>query len=91
MTEQHILKEQEGVIDLQEKIINIAARSFRMSTEDLHMDSGTEDTEGWDSLTHLAFATGLENEFDIRLSTVDIMKIVSLQDALHIINEKRDQ
>jgi long-chain acyl-CoA synthetase len=73
---------------LRERIISIAASSFSVPPESLSLHSETGNTPGWDSLTHLEFISELENELDVRFSTLEIMKIRTLEDAENIINSK---
>jgi long-chain acyl-CoA synthetase len=80
--------EQDKSSGLRERIISIAARTFRIPQETLSPGSDTGNTPGWDSLTHLEFISELENELDVQFSTLEIMKIRTLEDAEIIINSK---
>jgi len=85
--EQYELKDRAVKESVRERIINAAARAFKFSAQELGPDSNTENTPGWDSLTHLVFITELEEEFDIELSTREIMLIASIRDAITLIDK----
>jgi long-chain acyl-CoA synthetase len=73
---------------IHERIVDIAARTFKVPAESLSLRSEAGNTPGWDSLTHLEFISELENELDVQFSTLEIMKIRTLEDAENIINSK---
>ncbi|MEP2772001.1 MAG: AMP-binding protein [Fulvivirga sp.] len=73
---------------LQERLLSIASKcfNFRVTSEDLNLP--TQQVQGWNSLEHLHLATMIEETFNIKLSTKDIMNISSLSKAEKIIQEK---
>jgi len=73
---------------VEDRIIRIAARTFKTASETLSMRSDAENTKGWNSLAHVEFLLGLEQEFGRRMSPQDIMKIRSLGDALSILAQR---
>jgi acyl carrier protein len=74
--------------NLEERVIQVAAESFRLEAGNLNLDSNNRSLDEWDSLSHLVFVSNLEQEFNIRFATVEIMKIESLRDAYNIVREK---
>jgi long-chain acyl-CoA synthetase len=72
----------------EQRIIRIAARSFKTEAETLSMRSDAENTKGWNSLAHVEFLLGLEQEFGLRMSPQDIMNIRSLGDALNVVVQR---
>lgn len=72
----------------EDRIIRIAARTFKTTAESLTMRSDAENTKGWNSLAHVEFLLGLEQEFCLRMTPQDIMNIKSLGDALHIVGQR---
>jgi long-chain acyl-CoA synthetase len=70
---------------LEDRIIRIAARTFKTPTETLSLRSDSENTKGWNSLAHVEFLLGLEQEFGVRMSPQDIMRIRSLGDAVTVV------
>lgn len=69
----------------EQRIIRVAARTFKTAADSLTMRSDAENTKGWNSLAHVEFLLGLEQEFGLRMSPQDIMTIRSLGDALSIV------
>ena len=67
---------------LQDQVIQAAAKAFVLPAEQLSLSSTSKEVEGWDSMAHLHFITLLENQFDIRFSTADIMVMNSVQTAV---------
>jgi len=85
----HGLEEIKAVTgSFEEKIIKVAAESFRLSPDNLTLKSDNRNLDEWDSLSHLVFISNLEQEFDVKFATVEIMKIESLKDAYEVIIEK---
>jgi long-chain acyl-CoA synthetase len=74
--------------NVEERIIRVAARTFKASVEGLSLRSDAENTKGWNSLAHVEFLLGLEQEFGLRMSPQDIMKIRSLGDAVSIVAQR---
>jgi long-chain acyl-CoA synthetase len=74
--------------NVEERIIRIAARTFKASPAGLSLRSDAENTKGWNSLAHVEFLLGLEQEFGLRMSPQDIMKIRSLGDAVSIVAQR---
>ncbi len=74
--------------DMGERIIDLAARCFRMPASSLDIDARQESTAGWDSLAHLELIVALEQGFGIRLTAADIIRIGTLRDAEHIVRER---
>lgn len=74
--------------DLEAQIIALAASCFKVAPGDLTIETGPEDTTGWDSLAHLELVTALEGRFGVTLSPSEIMQIGRLSDAWKIVQEK---
>lgn len=74
-----------------EKVIKIAAACFNVKTESLKIEYGPDDTVGWDSLSHLELIAALEEEFNIRFSPAEMLKIETLNDALTQVVKKADE
>jgi len=72
----------------EDRIIRIAARTFKTAADNLTMRSDAENTKGWNSLAHVEFLLGLEQEFGLRMSPQDIMNIRSLGDALDVVAQR---
>jgi long-chain acyl-CoA synthetase len=72
----------------EDRIIRVAARTFKTAPDNLSMRSDAENTRGWSSLAHVEFLLGLEQEFGLRMSPQDIMNIRSLGDALSVVAQR---
>lgn len=71
-----------------EGILGAAATAFNVSREHLNIDTTAENLEGWDSMAHLLFVTKLEEKFNIRLSSKEIMVMSSIREAEKIVSGK---
>ena len=63
----------------------IASECFRIPVNALSPDSTPYNTEGWDSLAHIAFIVRLEESFGIELTPAEIIDLGSLADAESIV------
>ncbi|MEO5695798.1 MAG: AMP-binding protein [Burkholderiaceae bacterium] len=70
-------------------VFAIAARCFNCAVETLTADSTPFNTDGWDSLAHMAFIEELEAAFALRFSAVEITQILSLHDATGLVASAR--
>ncbi len=70
-------------------VFAIAARCFNCPVETLTAESTPFNTEGWDSLAHMAFIEELEASFELRFSAVEITQILSLGDAAGLVAASR--
>jgi acyl carrier protein len=68
-------------------VLAVAARCFNVPADALSLDSTPFDTEGWDSLAHMALIEALEDAFGILFSPMQIAQIMSLADASVFIEE----
>ncbi|MBW2288544.1 MAG: AMP-binding protein [Deltaproteobacteria bacterium] len=75
-------------VALEEQILELAAECFDRPIASLGLRSTPRDTPGWDSFAHLEFVVALEESFETRLTTRDILRIESLRDAIEIVMEK---
>ncbi len=69
------------------EILEIAAKVFGTTIEDVSLEKGPSALPGWDSMGHMQFVTSLEQTFKIRLSPKEILKMDSLLSAKKIIDE----
>jgi long-chain acyl-CoA synthetase len=75
-------------LDFEQRVLEVAARMFKADMRLLSLDSDASNTPGWNSLAHVEFLLALESEFDLRLAPRDLMTIVSLRDALLVVESK---
>jgi acyl-CoA synthetase (AMP-forming)/AMP-acid ligase II/acyl carrier protein len=79
------LAKSEGVLDT---VIKNAASIFKVSHKDINELSSTRNVSGWDSLNHLALITRLEQVFNVKFSTSDIMVMTSISSIQNVIHKK---
>ena len=75
----------EGILDT---VIKNAASIFKVEHKDINELSSTRTVSGWDSLNHLALITRLEQVFEIKFSTSDIMVMTSISSIQNVIHKK---
>jgi len=69
-------------------VISNAADIFRVDAKIISELSSSSTLSGWDSLNHLALINRLEQVFDVKFSTSDIMVMNSIHAILNVINKK---
>lgn len=77
-----------GTGTMEERVIAIAAHSFKCPAETLSLSSTAETTKGWNSLAHVEFLLSLEKEYGIKMEPKDILRVKSIADALEIVESK---
>ena len=75
----------EGVL---ETVVKIAASIFKVDHRALNEQSSTRTVSGWDSLNHLALITKLEQVFNVKFTTSDIMVMTSISSIQNVIHNK---
>lgn len=82
-------KEVQGVThDFENQIKAAAADAFGINISNISMDDNSNSLEGWDSMAHLVFITNLEEQFNVRFSTAEMMTMNSLKSTASILNKK---
>jgi long-chain acyl-CoA synthetase len=76
----------EGTIE--ERVFELAASVLGVPITALDYDTSNKTFAKWDSLAHLAFVAGLEQQFSIEMNASDIIAIRSLNDAISIVARK---
>jgi acyl carrier protein len=61
-----------------DRLIELFADELMVEAESLNDDSTPDNTEDWDSLAAMRLVAAIEEEFDIVLSTAEIMKMRSI-------------
>ena len=61
---------------------------LKLTHKDINELSSTRTVSGWDSLNHLALITRLEQVFNIKFSTSDIMVMTSISSIQNVIHKK---
>ncbi len=73
---------------LEDQVLKLASESFRVSLEELTLETTPQNCSRWDSVAHMDFVMNVETEYGIELLPREIMQITSLESAVRIINEK---
>ena len=74
-----------AVADAEERVLTLAASSFRTERSRLTLASVPEDVLGWDSLAHMEFVIVLEQAFGVSLTPREVISIDSLGKALALV------
>ncbi len=71
-----------------ERIISLLANTFAVRESDLSLETGMEEIEGWDSLSHMEMIADLENEYGFEFTTEEIMKMITIGSVIKIVEDK---
>ena len=73
---------------MSDKLIYLFASILDVDPADLNDESSPDTVEQWDSLAAMHLVAAIEEEFDIRLSTKEIMKMSSIGLARATLKDK---
>ncbi|HEV8083609.1 MAG TPA: AMP-binding protein [Chitinophagaceae bacterium] len=79
---------QENTGQYADAVINIAAEAFQVPASRINIRDTSDTIAGWDSLAHLSFITALEEKFNVRFNTAEVITLNSIQKAVNLLNEK---
>ncbi len=71
-----------------DRLIELFSEGLNVPEETLSDDSSPENTPSWDSLAAMNMVTLIEDAFDTRLKTKDIMRMRSIGLAREVLAEK---
>jgi long-chain acyl-CoA synthetase len=71
-----------------EKVLQIAAKTFRINANKLDRNKLSQNIPGWDSMAHLDLITKTEKAFDLQISGHQAMDIKTLNDLMNLVEEK---
>lgn len=60
---------------MSDRLIDLFAEELEVEVDELNDESSPENVESWDSLAAMRLVCAIEEEFDVRLGTGDIMKM----------------
>lgn len=86
--EQQLRKPIENSAETLETIIQTAATTFKIDSNDINEASSSNSLSGWDSLNNLIFITTLEEIFSIQFTTSEIMSMTSIRSIHAMISKK---
>ncbi len=73
---------------MNEKLNNLMADLLRMDPARVNDDLTMQDTDVWDSLKHMELIVSIEDEFDVELTSDDIIKMLSVKAIREILAQK---
>ncbi len=71
-----------------DKLIELFSEGLGIPAEELSDETSPENTPQWDSLAAMSMVTLIEDGFDTRLKTKDIMKMRSIGLAREVLRDK---
>jgi len=71
-----------------DRLTEIFAEGLRVDAAQLNEETSPQNTPQWDSLAAMTMVALLEDSFDVRLSTRDIMKMNSIGAARSVLRAK---
>ncbi|MBA4166564.1 MAG: AMP-binding protein [Chitinophagaceae bacterium] len=71
-----------------DEVLLVAAEAFQLPAGRLTISDTSQTVSGWDSLAHLTFITLLEEKFNVRFSTAEVMTLNSIKRATQLLKEK---
>lgn len=77
-----------AVGDTEERLLQLAAATFKVDLAKVRLASTPNDILGWDSLAHLQFVTAIEEEFGCNLTPRQIMSLSRVGKALDFLEER---
>lgn len=73
---------------MSDKLIDLFADELDVDPSQLSDESSPDTVENWDSLAAVRLVAAIESEFDVRLSTKEMMKMRSIGIARLVLREK---
>ena len=67
---------------MKERILNIVSSIMRWPLKKINEDSSPEDIDTWDSLNQINLVLALEEEFDVRFTDEQIVKMLSVRSII---------
>jgi acyl carrier protein len=74
--------------EILERLQKIGAETFGGAPEQLQETTVAADVPKWDSLRHLIFISGVEQEFGIEFDIDDIARLTNVADLVRLIGER---
>lgn len=71
-----------------DKLINLFSETLNVDASIINDESSPDSLVNWDSLGAMSLVAAIEEEFDVRLSTKEIMKMVTFGLARQLLQDK---
>lgn len=75
-------------MSIENRVQNVFNEVFERDDFILTNDTTAEEVEEWDSLSHIQFIVGLENEFGVKFALGELQSLRNVGDAYNLINTK---
>ncbi|MEM9520016.1 MAG: acyl carrier protein [Actinomycetota bacterium] len=73
---------------MSDPLLDVFAQGLSLDAATLDDETSPDNTEAWDSLAAMELVTLIEDNFDVSLSTRDIMKMRSIGMARSVLKDK---
>ena len=74
---------------MNDDLIQVFAEVLEVSPAELNNESSPDNVKQWDSLSAMKLVTAIEEKFNVRLSTKEIMKMSTIGRARKILQNKQ--
>jgi len=74
-------------MNTKDRVLNVFSKVFNLNDNQIDKSTRKEDIESWDSIGHLSLIMGLEEEFQIKLTTDEIIAINNVENCIRIIDQ----
>lgn len=71
-----------------EKLQEVFRDVFDDEEIEIERETTAEDIDAWDSLTHVQLIVAVEKEFQVKFSTVEVMKMKNVGEFIDLIDRK---
>ena len=75
-------------MEIKDKVLSIIADCLEIDVSYLSLDSGMDDIEEWDSLSHIQLIVAIEKTFKIKFTSLEIMKWKNVGEMVTTMEEK---
>ena len=73
---------------MSDRLLEVFSTGLQIPVDDLHDDTSPANTSAWDSLAAMEMVTLIEDAFDVRLKTSEIMRMRSIGLARTVLRGK---
>jgi acyl carrier protein len=72
-------------MEIKNRVLKVFSLVFQKNADEIKITDDKESIETWDSISHLFLIMNLEEEFNIKLKTEDVVKIDSVKTCIRYI------
>ena len=74
--------------EILDRVADILSQQFSLDKANVRSETGPEDVDTWDSLSHVALTSTLENEFDVSFEIEEIMEMENVGSIVRLLSGK---